>query len=62
MLPSFDAYFDPVERGGASSGQAYIGLPYEVRRAVREEIRRELHDAGGPIEIEVEVRIASGVR
>jgi ubiquinone/menaquinone biosynthesis C-methylase UbiE len=61
-LPSFDAYFEPVERGGASSGQVYIALPAEVRQAVREEIRRELHDAGGPVEIEVEVRIASGGR
>jgi hypothetical protein len=29
---------------------------------VREEIRRDLGDAGGPIGIEVEIRIASGRR
>ena len=59
-LPSFDAYFGPFERGGGSSGQALVALPEEVRRAVREEIRRDLRDTGGPIEIEVEIRIASG--
>jgi SAM-dependent methyltransferase len=61
-LPSFDAYFGPFERGGGSSGQALIALPEEVRRAVREEIRRDLGDTGGPIEVEVEIRIASGRR
>jgi len=62
ILPSFDAYFAPFERGGGSSGQALVALPEEVRRAVREEIRWELRDTGGPIEIEVEIRIASGRR
>jgi SAM-dependent methyltransferase len=60
--PSFDAYFEPFERGGASSGQAYVALPEETRRAVREEVRRALGDTGGPVEVEVEVRIASGRR
>lgn len=62
VLPSFDAYFEPVERGGGSSGQAYIALPNEVRRVVREEVQRDLGDTGGPIEIEVEIRFASGNR
>jgi len=61
-VPSFDAYFEPVERGGGSSGQAYIALPEAVRRAVREEVRRDLGDTGGPIEIEVEIRFASARR
>ncbi|WP_262300397.1 hypothetical protein, partial [Microvirga sesbaniae] len=61
-LPSFDAYFGPFERGGGSSGQALVALPEEVRRAVREEIRRDLRDTGGPIQIEVEIRIACGRR
>ncbi len=61
-FPSFDAYFEPVERGGGSTGEAYIALPEEARRAVREEVRRDLGDTGGPIEVEVEVRIASGRR
>ena len=49
-LPSFDAYYGPFERGGASTGQALAALPEEIRRAVREEARRDLADTGGPIE------------
>jgi ubiquinone/menaquinone biosynthesis C-methylase UbiE len=62
LLPSFDAYYGPFERGGASTGQALAGLPEDVRRAVREEVRRDLADTGGPIEAEAEYRIASGRR
>jgi ubiquinone/menaquinone biosynthesis C-methylase UbiE len=61
-FPSFDAYFEPVEQGGGSTGEAYVALPKEQRRAVREEVRREVGDAGGPIAIEVEIRFASGRR
>ena len=61
-FPSFDAYFEPFERGGGSTGQAFVALTEEQRRAVREEIRREVGDAGGPIGIEVDIRIASGRR
>lgn len=62
VLPSFAAYFEPFEQGGASSGQAYLGLPEAERRAVREEVRRSLGDTGGPIAIESELRFASGHR
>jgi ubiquinone/menaquinone biosynthesis C-methylase UbiE len=62
VLPSFEAYFAPFEQGGASSGQAYVALPEAERRAVREEVRRNLRDKGGPIEIEVDERLASGRR
>ncbi|HME24877.1 MAG TPA: methyltransferase domain-containing protein [Acetobacteraceae bacterium] len=62
VLPSFDAYFSPFERGGASTGQALAVLPEEIRRAVREEVRRDLNDTGGPIEVAAEYRIASGRR
>jgi ubiquinone/menaquinone biosynthesis C-methylase UbiE len=61
-LPSFDAYFGPFERGGGSTGQAYVALPEAVRGAVRDEMRRSLGDTGGPIDIEVEFRFASGQR
>jgi ubiquinone/menaquinone biosynthesis C-methylase UbiE len=61
-FPSFDAYFSGVERGAGNVGQDYTALPEEARRAVREEARRELGDVGGPIEVEVEVRIVSGGR
>ena len=62
ILPSFDAYFEPFEHGGGSPGQALVSLPEETRRAVREEVRRDLGDTGGPIEIEVEYRFGSGRR
>jgi len=61
-LPSFDAYYGPFERGGASAGQALASLPEETRRAIREEVRRDLADTGGPIEVTVEVGFASGRR
>ena len=62
VLPSFDAYYGPFERGGASTGQALAAVSEEIRRAVREEVRRNLADTGGPIEVEAEYRIASGRR
>lgn len=62
VLPSFDAYFEPFEQGAGSPGQAYVSLPEETRRVVREEVRRDLGDTGGPIEIEVEYRFGSGRR
>lgn len=61
-LPSFDTYYGPFERGGASTGQALASLPAEVRRAIREEVRRDLADTGGPIEVTVEIGFASGRR
>jgi ubiquinone/menaquinone biosynthesis C-methylase UbiE len=62
VLPSFDAYYGPFERGGASTGQALAALSEEIRRAVREEVRRDLSDTGGPIKAEAEYRIASAQR
>jgi hypothetical protein len=62
VLPSFDAYYGLFERGGASTGQALAAVSEEIRRAVREEVRRDLADTGGSIEVEVEYRIANGRR
>lgn len=62
VLPSFDAYYGPFERGGGSTGQALASLPVATRRAMREEMRQALRDTGGPVEIEVEIRIVSGRR
>lgn len=62
VLPSFDAFYGPFERGGASTGQALAALPDDIRAAVREEARRYFGDKGGPIESETEYRIASGRR
>jgi ubiquinone/menaquinone biosynthesis C-methylase UbiE len=61
-MPSFDAYFGPFERGGGSTGQAYLTLPQSVRDIVREEVQRNLGGTGGPVEIEVEYQFASGQR
>ncbi len=57
---SFDEYFEHVERGWGSAGQVFAGLPPETRSAVREEVRRDVGDTGGPIKIEVEFMFASG--
>jgi ubiquinone/menaquinone biosynthesis C-methylase UbiE len=62
VLPSFDAYYGPFERGGGSTGQVLASLPENTRRAVREEMRRAVGDTGGPVTIEVEFRIAAGER
>jgi ubiquinone/menaquinone biosynthesis C-methylase UbiE len=62
VLPSFDAYFKPFEQGAGSPGQAFVSLSENARHAVREEVRRDLRDTGGPIEIEVEYRFGSGRR
>jgi hypothetical protein len=37
-------------------------LPEKIRHAIREEVRREPADMSGPIEIEMEIRFASGQR
>ena len=60
VLPSFDAYYGPFERGGASTGQALAGLSEQLRRFIREEVRAG--DTGGPVKPEAEYRITSGQR
>lgn len=60
-LPSFDAFYGPFEDAG-HTGRVLASLSKEARHAVREEVRRELNDTGGPVEVEVEARIASGRR
>jgi len=36
VLPSFEAYYGPFERGGGSTGQGLAALSEDIRRAVRE--------------------------
>ena len=62
VLPSFNAYFEPVEQGVGSPGQAFALLPESARQAVREEVRRDFGDTDGPIEGEVEYSFGSGRR
>jgi hypothetical protein len=59
---SHETYFQPIEQGMGSSGQAFVSLPEEASFAVREEVRRDVGDTGGSIGIEVECRFASGRR
>jgi hypothetical protein len=37
-----------------------VSLAKETRDAVREDVRRDVGDTGGPIDIEVEFRFANG--
>jgi ubiquinone/menaquinone biosynthesis C-methylase UbiE len=57
---SFDEYFDHVERGWGSAGQVFVSLPPGTQHAVREDVRRDVGDTGGAIEIEVEFMFGSG--
>jgi ubiquinone/menaquinone biosynthesis C-methylase UbiE len=57
---SFDTYFEPIERGFGSAGEAFVALPKDLQCQVRKEIRQQVGDTGGPVEIEVEFRFASG--
>ena len=60
--PSFEAYFEQYERGWDAQGQAYLALPEKTRQAVREDIRQSVGDTGGPIDVDVQYRFASGRR
>lgn len=61
---SFDDYFSGIEKGATVSGQEYVLLPDDLRRAVREEVRRGLPhaDGPGPITISMEVLVGCGCK
>jgi SAM-dependent methyltransferase len=62
---SFEAYFKPIEDGQGPTGQAYVALPTEIQRLVREDTRRQLEGnaaSGGPVEVEVELLFGCGRR
>jgi ubiquinone/menaquinone biosynthesis C-methylase UbiE len=60
---SFAEFFDPIEQGVGHMGQEFITLPADVRRLVREDLRRALEKAdGGPIELPMEVTFGSGCK
>ena len=47
---------------GVREEAALATLPEDIRRAIREEVRLDLADTGGPVKAEAEYRIASGRR
>jgi len=61
---SFDDYFAGTEAGAGLSGQEYVKLPLETRRAVRDAMRLSFPDAGShkPFVVEMEVLVGSGGR
>lgn len=63
QFASFDEYFSGIENGATLSGQEYVCLPEEVRRAVREDVQRSLlvGRADGPLAVNIEVLIGSGL-
>ncbi len=58
---SFDDYFSGTEAGAGISGQAYVKLPKDLQRAVREDVRLSLPDGASskPFVIEMEVLVGS---
>lgn len=61
-VPSFEEYFAHIERGWGSAGQVFVSLTEDIKRAVRDDARRDLGDNGGAIEVEVEFMFASGLK
>jgi ubiquinone/menaquinone biosynthesis C-methylase UbiE len=59
---SFDDYFGGTEAGAGVSGQEYVKLLPELRRAVREDVRLSFPDKGNsePFVVEMEVLVGSG--
>lgn len=61
---SFDSYYNPIEQGAGSVGAELANLPADIRRAVRNDVWRELGSPAtdDPIEPEVTLSFASGWR
>jgi ubiquinone/menaquinone biosynthesis C-methylase UbiE len=59
---SFDDYFAGTEAGAGISGQEYVKLPVETRKAVREAMRRSFPDGGSrrPFVVDMEILVGSG--
>ena len=53
-----------MEAGGGLSGATYLALSPDDRRAVRDEVRRELlpAESDGPFAVEMEMLLGSGRR
>jgi SAM-dependent methyltransferase len=61
-VESFQAYWDPIERGVGSIPQIYLTLPEADRLAVREEVKRRLsrYEVSGKLLLSLEMLIARG--
>jgi ubiquinone/menaquinone biosynthesis C-methylase UbiE len=61
---SFDDYFAGTEAGAGISGQEYVKLPLETRKAVRETMRLSFPDNGSrrPFVVDMEILVGSGVK
>jgi ubiquinone/menaquinone biosynthesis C-methylase UbiE len=59
---SFDDYFAGTEAGAGISGQEYVKLPLETRKAVRETMRHSFPDSGSrrPFVVDMEVLVGAG--
>jgi ubiquinone/menaquinone biosynthesis C-methylase UbiE len=59
---SFDDYFAGTEAGASITGQEYVKLPPETRKAVRETMRLSFPESGSrrPFVVELEVLVGSG--
>ena len=59
---SFDDYFAGTEAGAGISGQEYVKLPLETRKAVRETMRLSFPDGGSrqPFVVDMEILVGSG--
>jgi len=59
---SFDDYFAGTEAGAGISGQEYVKLPAEIRKAVREAMRLSFPEKGSrrPFVVDMEILVGSG--
>jgi hypothetical protein len=61
---SFEEYWQPFEAGGGRHGQLFLRLPRTARRAVREDVRRQMAPflVRGELEMQADVLFGSGQR
>lgn len=59
---SFDDYFAGTEAGAGISGQAYVKLPAEIKKTVRDTMRLSFPDDGNrrPFVVDMEVLVGAG--
>jgi SAM-dependent methyltransferase len=62
VVGSFEEYWQPIESGVGSIPQAYLALPDDQRRQVREEIKSKLarYESDGRLRLSVEMLIGVG--